>query len=100
MRLMAACKASFNGYTPFFGGAMETRSSRREVRIRVPFLKSILVGEPSQTKKLVKGLYWGTWETPGAASSVFVASFGSFAKKPGKEAEWGNACASMDSYLQ
>ena len=38
-----------------------SRSSSREVRIRVPlFLESILVGEPSPQEETVKGHYWGT----------------------------------------
>ena len=39
-----------------------SRSSSREVRIRVPtfFWTSILAGEPSPKKDTVKGQYWGT----------------------------------------
>ena len=37
------------------------RSSSREFKIRVPFfLSSILVGEPSQPKKLGEKGHWGT----------------------------------------
>ena len=39
-----------------------SKSSSREDRIRVPFCCSpILVGEPSQPKRLVKGHSWGTY---------------------------------------
>ena len=50
--------------TPYGGfKGKNTRSSSREVRIRVPtfFRTSILVGEPSEPKIVdEKGHYWGT----------------------------------------
>ena len=44
-------------------GILLTRSSSREVRIRVSFFSVVYFGRgtlPTHTKKMVKGHYWGT----------------------------------------